>query len=74
MLNFRFEMHENKDVTFFLASKFFFFFCMDALNLSTQPLGLSSGPGNHLSTVPALMEPQVDERQEGSRQLDRLEN
>lgn len=68
-------MHENKDVIFFFGIQvFFFFFCMDALNLSTQPLGLSSGPGNHLSTVPALMEPQVDERQEGSRQLDRLEN
>lgn len=74
MLNFRFEMRENKDVIFFFLHPSFFFFCMDALNLSTHPLGLSSGPGNHLSTVPALTEPQVDERQEGSRQLDRLEN
>lgn len=70
MLNFRFEVRENKDVIFFFfASKF-----MDALNLSTHLLDLSSGSGNHLSTVSALTEPQVDERQNGSRQLDWLEN
>ena len=68
ILNFRFEVRENKGLFFFFffASKF-----TDALNLSTHLLGLSSGPGNH---VPALTEPQVDERQDGSRQLDRLEN